>query len=87
MHCVHTVMDMSFHRTRGEGESLLVLDKICCDLGEGRTMRPAMLAYCRVNVPYELLPFLAWSKRWREAVWYELRCRVSIIDSECYLVG
>lgn len=79
---------MYVHYLQGEGgkDYLLMLSGIRGGLDKVRTMRPTILAYCRLDSPYDTLPFLSWSKTWREAFQYEINYCGTRIDGERYFV-
>lgn len=57
------------------------------DLVEGQFARPATLTHCLLNILYDTLPFLFWSKTCREVTSYEQFYRAAGIHVKCYIVG
>lgn len=58
VHRSYMVMKFSYLADRDESDYLFLLDGVRKDVGEGRTMRPTMLANCCLDVSYVTLPFL-----------------------------
>lgn len=78
-------MDMAFLRDRDERDYVNALELFVRDHTDGHARLPGVLPDCLLSPPYNRLPFLAWSRIWREAAKYEAKHRMH--GCEAYFVG